>query len=84
MKIAGVVSNYKDAKEIEDIVRTLVIRERISVIISNRKKFINNAIDKRKITSKDDNKIIENIKINISEKEMNNTHLPIFNFRGLS
>lgn len=84
MKIAGVVLSYKDAKEIEDIVRTLVIKERISVIVSNRKNIMNNTSDKTKIILKDDNKIIENLKINVSGKEMNNTYLPIFNFRGLS
>ena len=84
MKIAGVILNIEDAKEIEDIVKVFVIKERISDLLPSRKnknKKITNAME---ISRKYDNKLIENYKINTSSKDTNNLHLPLFNFRGLS
>lgn len=84
MKIAGVINNYKEAIEIEDIVKVFLINRRISNLLSLERKnnfkknnsnimiFTTNNVEYAKSS---DEKILH-IK--------NNEHsVPVFNVRGL-
>ena len=84
MKFAGVVSEYKEAVEIEDIVKVFLIKKRINDILSleRRKNFekINSndvalSMDEAKYFDNSEEKILRN-KIYIDSK-------PVFRVRGL-
>ena len=84
MKIAGVIENYEEAEEIENIVKVFVIKERISNLQSLKE---NKKLKKRsanKTTSIDDNKRIKTFNKSTFHNNSNNVDLPLFNFRGLS
>jgi hypothetical protein len=85
LKIAGVVNDYKEALDIEDIVKAFVIRKRIFYLLSLEKK-------------KDLDKIEDSNIIESSEKDIEFSHTshkknietkneeefsPVFNVRGL-
>ncbi len=85
MKIAGVVNNYNEALEIEDIVKNFIIKERILNLTSlNKRQNINN------ITNPNID-IFQTSNINYPEtynkknlqNKNNEVFRPVFNVRGL-
>ena len=81
MKIVGIISNYEEAKEIEDIVKVFLIKERISEIQNNTK---NKKIKSIKKIPQDNHKLLNKLKDHPAHREVNDMNLPLFNFRGLS
>ena len=84
MKIAGVVIDYKDALDIEDIVRVFIIKKRIYNILSLEKnknfKKANSNIMK---FPKNDSKYAETSDEKILHTKINEDYGPVFNVRGL-
>ena len=85
MKIVGVVNDYKEALNIEDIVKVFVIEQRIFNLLSDSKNKNYSDINSNTIMlSKDE---IENIKTSnedsINHKDENN-YKPLFNVRGFN
>ncbi len=85
MKIAGVVNDYKEALDIEDIVKAFVIKQRIFYLLSlEKKKDFDNVEDSNNTTSpandveysQTTNK--KNVQIKNEDKIS-----PVFNVRGL-
>lgn len=84
MKIVGVVNDYKEALEIEDIVKAFVIKQRISKILSlERNNNFKNESSNLMIFKTNDvdylgNSDEKNLRIKNSEGNK-----PVFNVRGL-
>jgi len=83
LKIAGVVNEYKDAVEIEDIVKVFLIKKRINdlIILEKQKNFSKsnsnlnrNLLNNLKILNDSDEKILHNKIYNDSQ--------PVFCVRG--
>jgi len=84
MKIAGVVNEYKDAVEIEDIVKVFIIKKRINDLISLEKMKNFEKINSNKITlSTEDIKYFNNSDEKIIHNKINNDSQPVFHVRGL-
>ena len=85
MKIAGVVNNYKEAKEIEEIVKVFTIEKRIIAISSLRKESIykNNTKPDINISSSNDITYSDNIDNKDLQNKNNEDFKPVFNVRGL-
>ncbi|KYK21354.1 hypothetical protein AYK21_04910 [Thermoplasmatales archaeon SG8-52-2] len=85
MKIAGVVNDYKEALDIEDIVKAFVIKKRIFYLLSKEKK--------KDLDKKEDSKIVKTHENNIEfsqtldkkniETKNEEEISPVFNVRGL-
>jgi hypothetical protein len=85
LKIAGVVNDYKEALDIEDIVKAFVIKKRIFYLLSKEKK--------KDLDKKEDSKIVKTHKNNIEfsqtldkkniETKNEEEISPVFNVRGL-
>ena len=85
MKIAGVVNDYKEALDIEDIVKAFVIKKRIFHLLSlEKKKEINRIKDSNsmKSNSKDLEFSQPLDKKNVETKNEDEIS-PVFNVRGL-
>lgn len=83
LKIAGVVNEYKDAVEIEDIVKVFLIKKRINDLLSlekrkNFEKLNSNLI----VTPIDDIKYLNNYDEKILHNKNNSDSKPIFCVRG--
>ena len=85
MKIVGVVNDYKEAENIEDIVKVFVVEQRISTILSNSKdkNYEDIETNSMMIPSNEIKKIKTNNEESYPQKEENN-HKPLFNVRGLN
>ncbi len=85
MKIVGVINDYKEALNIEEIVKVFVIEQRIFNLLSDSKNKSYNDIDSNTIMLSADE--IENIKTSniesINHKDEND-YKPLFNVRGLN
>ena len=85
MKIAGVVNDYKEALDIEDIVKAFVIKQRIFHLLSLEKKKKIDKVEGSNIV-KSNKKEIEFSqtldKKNIETKNVDEIS-PVFNVRGL-
>lgn len=84
MKIVGVVNDYKEALEIEDIVKVFVVKQRISNLLSlERNNNIKNDNSNFMIFKTNN----ENYFSNSDEKNLhiknNEDNVPVFNVRGL-
>jgi hypothetical protein len=85
LKIAGVVNDYKEALDIEDIVKAFVIKKRIFYLLSKEKK--------KDLDKKEDSKIVKTHENNIEfsqsldkkniETKNEEEISPVFNVRGL-
>ena len=85
MKIAGVVNDYKEALDIEDIVKAFVIKKRIFYLLSKEKK--------KDLDKNEDSKIVKTRENNIEfsqpldkkniETKNEEEISPVFNVRGL-
>jgi hypothetical protein len=85
LKIVGVISDHKEAENIEDIVKVFVVKKRISDIISDKKgKDIDDIeTNSMMLTSDNINKLKNPHEDAFPQKEENN-HKPLFNVRGLN
>ena len=85
MKIVGVVNDYKEAENIEDIVKVFVVEQRISTLLSNNKDKIYEDVetDSMMISTNEIKKIKNPNEENYSQKDENN-HKPLFNVRGFN
>lgn len=85
MKIAGVVNNYKEALEIEDIVKVFLIEKRIFKISSLEKSKNNKNIDNLDINiPSSSNADYSPISMNkVSQNKNDEDFRPVFNVRGL-
>jgi hypothetical protein len=85
LKIAGVVNDYKEALDIEDIVKAFVIKKRIFYLLSKEKK--------KNLDKKEDTEIVKTNVKNIEfsqpldkkniETKNEEEISPVFNVRGL-
>ena len=85
MKIAGVVNDYKEALDIEDIVKAFVIKKRIFYLLSLEKKKESDKIEDSNIMKTHENDIElsqPSYKKNIETKNEEEIS-PVFNVRGL-
>jgi len=85
LKIAGVVNDYKEALDIEDIVKAFVIKKRIFYLLSlEKEKYFENDEDSNIIkSSKNDIEYTQTSnKKNIQNKNEEEVS-PVFNVRGL-
>jgi len=85
LKIAGVVNNYKEALEIEDIVKVFTIEKRIFTISSIRKdsNYKNNTNPDINIPSSNDIPYSNNVNNKDLQNKNNEDFRPVFNVRGL-
>jgi hypothetical protein len=84
MKIAGVVNEYKDAVEIEDIVKVFLIKKRINDLISLEKMKNFEKINSNLVTPPiDDIKFLNNSDEKIIHNKINSDSQPFFCVRGL-
>ena len=83
MKIVGIVNDYTEALEIEDVVKVFTIEKRIFNLLSlEKEKNFENANSNMMIFSTDDIKYAENSnKIN-SHIKIKEDSVPVFNVRG--
>lgn len=83
LKIAGVVNEYKDAVEIEDIVKVFLVKKRINDLISLEKRKNFEKIKSNLIgISIDDIKYLNNYDEKILHNKNNSDSKPIFCVRG--
>ena len=83
LKIAGVVNEYKDAVEIEDIVKVFLVKKRINDLISLEKRKNFEKIKSNLIRiSIDDIKYLNNYDEKILHNKNNSDSQPIFCVRG--
>jgi hypothetical protein len=85
LKIVGVVNDYKEAENIEDIVKVFVVEKRISTILSNNKNknYEDTETKSMMISTNEIKKIKTPNGETYSQKEENN-HKPLFNVRGFN
>lgn len=85
MKIAGVVNDYKEALDIEDIVKAFVVKKRIYYLLSLEKKKDLDKVEDSKIVKTHENDFEysqPSDKKNIETKNEEEIS-PVFNVRGL-
>ena len=84
LKIVGVVNNYNEALDIEEIVKVFTIEQRIFNLLSlEKEKNFENANSNIMIFSKDDVKYAATSDKKISHDKTNGDSAPVFNVRGL-
>jgi hypothetical protein len=81
----GVVNNYKEALDIEDIVKVFIIEQRILNLLSlEKKKNFENVVDSDvMISSANDIEFAENSNKKILQVRNDEENNPVFNVRGL-
>ena len=83
LKIAGVVNEYKDAVEIEDIVKVFLVKKRINDLLSLEKRKNFGKLNSNLIgISIDDIKYLNNYDEKILHNKNNSDSQPIFCVRG--
>lgn len=83
LKIAGVVNEYKDAVEIEDIVKVFLVKKRINDLLSLEKRKNFGKLNSNLIgISIDDIKYLNNYDEKILHSKNNSDSQPIFCVRG--
>ena len=85
MKIAGVVNDYKEALDIEDIVKAFVIKKRIFYLLSLEKKKENDIIENSNSIKSHEKDLEFSQPIDKKNIETKNDEeiSPVFNVRGL-
>ncbi|KYK22507.1 hypothetical protein AYK24_02210 [Thermoplasmatales archaeon SG8-52-4] len=84
MKIVGVINDYKEALEIEDIVKVFVIKQRISNLLSlERNNNFKNNNTNLMIFKSNDVDYLTNSDEKILQIKNNEDNVPVFNVRGL-
>lgn len=81
----GVVNNYKEALDIEDIVKVFIIEQRILNLLSlEKKKNFENVVDSDVMISSANNiEFAENSNKKILQVRNDEENNPVFNVRGL-
>jgi hypothetical protein len=81
----GVVNNYKEALDIEDIVKVFIIEQRILNLLSlEKKKNFENVVDSDVMISSANNiEFAENSNKKILQVKNDEENNPVFNVRGL-
>ena len=87
MKIVGVVNGYREAEDIEEIVKVFVLEQRVMSLRSS--KIIENTESNDIILPPDEVKYLEKSDIKTindrtSKDELNKNIKPLFNVRGIS
>jgi hypothetical protein len=84
LKIAGVISDYKEALEIEDIVKVFVIKKRISNLLSlERYNNFKNDNSNFMVIKTNNEKYFDGSDEKILQIKNNEDNVPVFNVRGL-
>ena len=84
MKIVGVVNNYKEALEIEEIVKVFIIKQRIFDLLSDEKnKNLEDVNSNVMVFSSNEIKNIELSDEKNLHAKINEGLAPVFNVRGL-
>ncbi len=85
MKIAGVVNDYKEALDIEDIVKAFVIKQRIFYLLSLEKKKDFDIVEDSKNMTSPANDVEYSQTTNKKNVQIKNEDeiSPVFNVRGL-
>jgi len=84
LKIVGVINDYKEALEIEDIVKVFVIKQRISNLLSlERNNNFKNNNTNLMIFKSNDVDYLTNSDEKILQIKNNEDNVPVFNVRGL-
>jgi hypothetical protein len=85
LKIAGVVSNYKEALDFEDIVRVFIIEKRILNLpsLENKEKLTDKKDSNIMIFQTNDIELSENSNKKITQSKNDEEIRPVFNVRGL-
>lgn len=84
MKIVGVINDYKEALEIEDIVKVFVIKQRISNLISLERDNNYKSDNSNFMIFKTNNvNYLKNSDEKILQIKNNEDNVPVFNVRGL-
>ena len=84
MKIVGVINDYKEALEIEDIVKVFVIKQRISSLISLERDNNYKSDNSNFMIFKTNNvNYLNNSDEKIIPIKNNEDNVPVFNVRGL-
>lgn len=85
MKIAGVVNDYKEALDVEDIVKAFVIKQRIFYLLSLEKKKDSENVEDPNIIKSPANDIEFSEPSNKKNSHTKNEEeiSPVFNVRGL-
>lgn len=82
MKIVGVVSGYKEAEDIEEIVKVFFIEQRVSSLLSS--KVIENVDSNNIILSSRNVKYFEKSNLKTLNDKVDNDLKPLFNVRGIN
>lgn len=84
MKIVGGVNDYKEALEIEEVVKVFIVEKRILNLLSiEKKKNFENADSNIMIFPTDNIQYEENSNKKISHVNIDEDSVPVFNVRGL-
>ena len=84
MKIVGVVNDYKEALDIEGVVKVFIIEQRIFNLLSlEKKKNFENADSNIMIFPTNNIQYEENSNKKISHVNIDEDSVPVFNVRGL-
>ena len=85
LKIVGVINEYKEAQDIEEIVKVFVIEQRISNLFSCKKnEFLDDINSSVMILSKNDVKSVETSNEDTFHNKNNSSSPPLFNVRGFN
>ena len=84
MKIVGVINDYKEALEIEDIVKVFVVKQRISNLLSlERNNNFKNDNSNFIVFKTNNTNYYSNSDEKILQIKNNEDNVPVFNVRGL-
>ena len=84
MKIVGVINEYKEALDIEEIVKVFVIEKRISNLFCKKNEFLDDVNSSVMTLSKNDVKSVETCSEDTFHNKNNLSSPPLFNVRGFN
>jgi hypothetical protein len=85
LKIVGVISDYKEAESIEDIVKVFVVEKRISTILSDsRNKDLHDVESKTIMLPTENEKELKTPNGEIPPNKEPTNQKPLFNVRGFN
>ena len=84
LKIVGVITEYKEALDIEEIVKVFVIEQRISNLFCKKNEFLDDVNSSVMILSKNDVKSVETSSEDTFHNKNNSSSPPLFNVRGFN
>ena len=84
LKIVGVINEYKEAQDIEEIVKVFVIEKRISNLHPCKNEILDDVNSNVMMLSKKDVKSVETSNEDTFYDKNNSSSLPLFNVRGFN